>query len=111
MAEEDDVSGESFMRKHMSENQPSHEAGALGAKRWNLGTKGTDEYYTQKYGKDVDLSGNSKPVVVNRSDKAGRDNPGTIGTDEFYSQKYGGDGITGGRKPKKSQQDKTLKYD
>lgn len=111
MADDDEDMGTSFMRQHMSEAAVSKEDGGFGDKSRSRNPKGTDGYYTQKYGKDVDLSGTAKPVVINRQDKASQDNPGTPGTDEFYSQKFGGDGITGGRKPKKSQQDKTLKYD
>jgi hypothetical protein len=111
MADDDEDMGTTFMRQHMSEAQTSTEAGALGNKSRSSNPKGSDGYYSDKYGKDVDLSGDSKPVVVNREDKASRSNTGAIGTDSFYSQKYGGDGITGGKKPTKSQQNKTLKYD
>lgn len=61
MADDDD-SGESFMRKHMSENQPSREAGGLGDKSRSTATKGTDDYYEQKYGKPIDLGASGNDV-------------------------------------------------
>lgn len=104
MADDEDM-GSTFLKGHMREGQdPPNNAtpsGALGSK--GGGTPGTDSYYAQRYGKDVD-EGPSTPTVVNRQDKGARGS-GTIDTDEWNENKYGASG-----KVKASQRNKTLKY-
>ncbi len=108
MADDPD-SGESFMRKHMSEAQTSREPGSLGDKSRNTAAYGTDSYYANRYGKGGDPTPEDSPSTVARSTK-GAKGSGGIGTDSWVQNRYGGDGMSGGRKPKKSQQDKELKY-
>lgn len=106
-----DDMGTTFLKKHMSEGQTSRDPGSLGDKTRNTAAPGTDSYYNNRYGKggDADMDEHTQPTTVNREDKTSK-RGGDIGTDAFYAGKYGGDGITGGRKPKKSQLNKTLKY-
>jgi hypothetical protein len=55
MADDDDEGGGStFLKNHMTEAQPSREAGALGTRA--SGAKGSDQYYSSKYGKDIDMT-------------------------------------------------------
>jgi hypothetical protein len=108
MADDDEDMGTSFMRKHMSEAQPSTERGGLGDKSRNTAPKGTDSYYNNRYGKGGDPEP-GEPTVVNRADKGARGS-GDIGTDSWNQNKYGGDGMSGGRKPKASQRNKEVKY-
>lgn len=80
MADDEDVSGESFMAKHMSEAQPSREDGSIGGWPKNPpGPKGTDEYYARKYGKggDPDPVEPGDEAVVNRRAK-GDKSPGSL---------------------------------
>lgn len=61
MADDDD-SGESFMRKHMSEAQPSAYGGGFGDKR-----KDPSDYSVPSYGGDT--SGLAKPNRGRKGDK------------------------------------------
>jgi hypothetical protein len=79
MADNDEDMGTSFMRQHMSEAQPSLEAGGFAnAPRRKL-PDATDESLTQHYGKDVDGGPDDGPEPsINRSRK-GAKAPGSIG--------------------------------
>lgn len=71
MADDPD-SGESFMRKHMSEGQPSKAAGGFGDRRKNRYAAGTDSYMSQRYGKGGDEDMAEQPQSVNSGAKGNK---------------------------------------
>lgn len=86
MADDDDVSGESFMAKHMSEAQPSREDGSFARRNANNRFRpipDTDSGVEQKYGKSMDMSASQE---VN-SDTKGAKGSGAIGTAEWRGNK------------------------
>ena len=93
MADDPD-SGESFMRKHMSEAQLSQDEGAFKGPK-PTAPKYTDSYYSQKYGKDIDLT--SGP-------------PGDLAASDTVrvNRRAQGDKSPGSRR---SSRDKSINYD
>lgn len=68
MADDDDP-GSTFLKGHMTEAGLSDEAGSLRHKPSYTPTKGTDDYYEQKYGKPIDLGASGEDVMVTRRQK------------------------------------------